>query len=534
MGINMEKKERQLVSFTTRDELGQNPAVKYILGLLAGIGGNLDGIEPNPADSCIPLNAVQKVVVDGETRQISQDLGIYSFKHGADVRALLAKVVTIFPPPAPPDGSKNTGLWPVSEGTTYSLLGLPRFGGGVWSELAKGVVLKYKDSNNNYVIAPTNPHGLVQIGRLLYIIDYDSQKIYILDYNELNGQGPGDYEMKTAPFDVAAAIAEAEEDLPEEARGQSIIALTDSGDPENIKTYIYALFITPTHDPTTGEVTLFDESYLVRLSVNGTDGSLSYTAGNIIELGPNAAEIGSVRTDENNDAIDEMQLVIPVLGDIQKPNGTNGDASKLMAISAFGSWQDGPRTLLRGDSASGVGLAGHFDFRQIVASSAGKGTAVVYMLNASFDSNYMLLNWEIFSTRSRRLFSITDPGGLSITQAIDDGIICLEDSGSITGENGIYFLALMLENGSTHTGDRLWAFLGTQLLITNANSYGSPQKPDNYYVLFDRGVGPGKIGGENVNSADLTAEAIRQADVGVSLKHSVSAIRAPSSSGEGE
>jgi hypothetical protein len=524
----MKNAERQLVAYTVGDEDYQNPALKFILGRLAGIDGNMDKIEPNPADACIPLKAEQMMEreIDGVLKlvPVSQDQVVYTFRHGADVRALFANIVTLLDDTEPVKSS----------GTTYRLLALPRFGGGAWAELAKGITLKTPGSAGG--TAPTNPPGMAYIEPYMYIIDYDSTFIYILGGNELNGQEPGEYTMKTAPFDVKTTYEEetGNDWPPGGAHGQAIIALTD----ETGKNYtIFALYIFATG---VGEQAVYSESMLVRIPVKA-DGSLDGTkiAGCPL-FGKNAVEITAGRVMING--IEEQVIWVPSIGGKQQGSGTNKTESNLMTITAFGDWNgspsEAPRILLTGDNSAG--LPENFDFRQIVMSSTGGGRAVVYILTASFSSSYAKLNWKLYKTRAHSLYDIQDPPvtipptpPMTISEAVSAGILRLADEGTVDGYEGIFFLALLFENGESHTGDRLYAFYGTKLLVTNANAYGSPNKPENFYLLYDRGFGPGKIGGENVNGADLPAEANRQADAGVSLKHSVAAIRVPAAGENG-
>jgi hypothetical protein len=489
--------ERQLMLYTVADGSYQNPAVKFILGKTAGINGNLDKIEPNPADACIPLKAV---------KSYSQDLTVSSFLHGVDIRVLLAKI-----------GTPVTGVEKQSTETTFDLLALPRFGGGVWATIGKGITLKNQAGD----AMPTNPHGLVQIKDLLYINDFDHQDIYMLDTNALNGLENEDYTVSS--FNVSYALEEAElEPLPTNAKGQSIIALRNAAG----KFFVFVLYICPQG---TGYPEQYDYSIIVRIPVN-PDGTLDGAGIAEMEgIGKNATELIPVFIEAAPDAKDdEAQIAIPCIGGEQLSGNSNQAESVLMAVSAFGGWEEAgeaPRELLKGDTYGGI--VENFDFRQVVSSLIGGGRGGILILTSIFNDSYKELDWRLYKARIKKLFSIQQEGGMTISQAVDAGIIWVADEGTVKGKDGIFFLALMLENGDSHTGDRLWFFRGTELLITNANSYGSPTKPDNYYVVYQRGEGPGTIGGENANSADLPSEALRQAVRDVAYSHSVTAIRAP-------
>ena len=194
----MADKKRQLLSYTVLDNSYQNPSLKFVLGEKGGTTGALNTLETSPADSGVPFPA---------QRATSQDPKIFSFLYGSDVRALMAEVVTV--PPSP------------SEEARYSLLALPREAGGVWSVLARNILL----TTDGKTPVATNPHGIAQVGNYLYIIDYDSQLIYQVGTNELNGLADGSViTLAQKPFDVGTTAG-----LPDDAKGQAIIALKDAG-----------------------------------------------------------------------------------------------------------------------------------------------------------------------------------------------------------------------------------------------------------------------------------------------------------------
>jgi hypothetical protein len=90
----------------------------------------------------------------------------------------------------------------------------------------------------------------------------------------------------------------------------------------------------------------------------------------------------------------------------------------------------------------------------------------------------------------------------------------------------IYFWDLLFEHGDTPAQNRLWFFRGTEILVTTASSYQSPETGGNAYKLFGPGHEMWDVCGHNVDAADLTNETVRQIRRGVSLKHGAKAMDA--------
>jgi hypothetical protein len=453
--------QRQLLSYTVLDNLYQNPSLKFILGEKGGTTGALNTLETNPADSGVPFPSEQ--VISGET--YSQDPVLFSFLYGSDVRALMANIVT--DPPNP------------SEEARYSLLYLPREAGGVWSVLARNILLTTDGSTP----VATNPHGIAQVGNDLYIIDYDTQLIYQLGTNELNGLADGTaITLANAPFDVGSAAG-----LPIYARGQAIIALTQGG-----TTNLYALYID------SEDQTLYEPSVLVKLSV-GSGGALTYV-GKVEDLGRNAQEIIPV-TDTNG-----ITLLIPSIGGAQHYDGTtNGMDSRIEAVPAF-TGTFAATILLTGDETVATPAAG--DIHAIAASSR-DNVGPVFILAGYYTDDGEFFTWAIYQTIVARLLNLS---GQTISAAVTSGALNLAESQNNDG-NG-YFWDLFYELGDSAKGDRLWKALGTPVTVTLAANYNDPSA-----VTYARGMGVGHIGNANMNSADLTSEMIRQVRSGVSFKH---------------
>jgi hypothetical protein len=464
------------LDYTVLDNEYQNGSLRVITGDDAGTDGNFGSIQ-NPLNTGI--DTVPPPPVDPS---LSKDPVIFSYLKGTELRGLLGKIVTARPPASPSECYYSV----------YTPL--------VAAE-ATDVVLQSPAGTN----MATNPHGVAQIGDLLYIIDYDSQKITILGTTELDGKS-GNYSLAKEPFDLATKI----DDFPTDAKGQAIIALKDNSE----KTYLFALYLVS--DDTDYPPTFYP-SILVRLNVAG-DGSLSYGGdGNWVYVGKNATEIIPV---EDSNAAGGITLLIPAIGGPQRGGFTNGKDSDISAVPVSGDWPyagDVAPELLTGDTATVPPTA--YDIRAIAAPMPGNTkTDTLYILTATYNTDaFTGIDWRLYSTSISKLLGA---GGITITDMINAGNLSIVDGGTAiaTSYAGIYFWDLLYENGTGTNADRLWFAIGSPILVTLVNAYGSPSKPGNPYKFFDRGTAPDQIGNLNVNSADLLAETIRQIVVGHSLK----------------
>jgi hypothetical protein len=309
--------------------------------------------------------------------------------------------------------------------------------------------------------------------------------IYQLGTNELNGLADGTaITLVNTPFDVGD-----EATLPSDAKGQAIIALKDSSG----KSFLFALYLV-----SNAAQTQYDPSILVKLSV-GSGGALTYDD-QIDTLGLNAQEIIPVTNTAGN-----VTLLIPSIGGAQQYGSTNGNKSLIEAVPAFTS----PFTAtirITGDPAATTPTA--YDFRAIAATTRAGDDGLVYILTGYFDTYGVFFTWALYKTTVAQLLALT---GQTISQAVASGALTL--AGTEEEDPGGFFWDIYYEHGDNEGGDRLWFLRGSPILVTLARDYPNPSA-----VNYTRGSGVGKIGGANVNSADLTSEMIRQVRAGVSLK----------------
>jgi hypothetical protein len=133
-----------------------------------------------------------------------------------------------------------------------------------------------------------NPHGIARIKDKLYIVDYDSQKIVVIEKDELENMPRGGARiLNVTPCDLSLDTTAA---LPAGAKGQAVVALQD-GDGEP---FLYALYLAPDN---TGALT---NNILIKLSV-AADGSLACDAH--IVAGCNAEELCPVQDINNRDIV---------------------------------------------------------------------------------------------------------------------------------------------------------------------------------------------------------------------------------------
>jgi hypothetical protein len=332
-----------------------------------------------------------------------------------------------------------------------------------------------------------NPHGLAQVGNFLYLVDYESRKIYILGADELNGLAAGTpHTLVKTPFDVGAAAR-----LPDDAKGQAIIALNDG-----TTTYLYALYI---DNDSTG--TVYGSSILVRLTVDtdstsSTYGELTYL--DQVDVGENAQEIIPVTETGGN-----ITLLIPAIGGMQQAGATNLTDSDISAVAPFAATLSAS-ILLTGDSA-GLPPPQAYDLRAIAAPSRPDSNGSVYVLTGTYDADYNQ-DFRLYKSTVAQLLSAS---GTNLSAAVTRGILTEVDYAK--GMIG-YFWDILYENAAGPDGDRLWFLRGAPILVSRAAAYGARS------LYFGTGTADGQIGGQVINSADLTAETVAQAKAGVSLK----------------
>jgi hypothetical protein len=303
--------------------------------------------------------------------------------------------------------------------------------------------------------------------------------------------------------------------------------------------YLFVLFVDSDEDPNNPEQPTYSDSILIRLKVDEND-NISYD--DQVNVGMNAVEIipvsrvptpsGDSKADGTDDNYDNGTfLLISAMGGPQKGGAANGEDSTISRIPAFGDWSTGAEIAIFGDATG--------DFRAIAATDRVNGAGVVYILIGYFNSDhYNGFNWKLYKSTVNKMITATN---LTLTQAASGTDPVLEQ---VDGDNtispdaadpyGIYFWDILYEtseDAASNVKDRLHFFKGSALQVTPAAAYPDPatqaiQPPSddpapiegNGYVLFPLGVRDGRMGGYNVDSADLTAETLRQYKSGVSLK----------------
>jgi hypothetical protein len=349
-----------------------------------------------------------------------------------------------------------------------------------------------------------NPHGLAQFGNTLYLIDFETQLIVIVDADTLETAADG-APLEVRFFDISNDVKISN------PRGQAVIALNGN---------LYALYLD------TLDGIKYDPSVLIRLSI-GTGGTLTYDTQ--ITVGLNAQAIIPV-----NDGKADW-LLIPAIGGPQDYNGvTNGINSNIWAVPATGTWPGTAKIVVTGNPQ--VKPATAYDIHA-VAAALRDGDSSVYILTQLYDNNSTTALWRVYRTSVGYLLSLTNVP-LSMAVAPDDFVVV--DEGTVTprdtyGPYGISFWDLLYEqvpDNDGDEGDRLWAALGTPILVTSGAygnwigdpAYGSPTGLyQNAYALF------GFLGGVNINMGafDLTIEATNQAKRGVSLKRGFRRVLTP-------
>jgi hypothetical protein len=472
------------VTYTSLDTGYINPSLRYIRGFQdADSSANpvTVGTLDDPRNSGIPM------------RPNTRDPKIFSFAYRGDVFFLLCRVVT-------------TTVGDPSDEGRWSLIMAPTPPLGAWALMARDILLK--DSNGNSVLA--NPYGLVQIGNTLHIVEYDTQKIYSLGANQLNGLPDND------EFTLDQDCVDLSDDLNEpDAKAQAIIAMTPAtGNP-----IVAVLFtVSVVTNPATQAV-IQKSGILARLNVSAA-GVLSYDTQ--VFVGMNPQELVPVAK-SNGDAY----LLIPAIGGMQKDGSSNGTYSNISCVPAFGAWTYPLNTapvLLKGDAS------GTYDFHDLGASYRADSDGFVYILTLIYAEDYAGTNWQLYRIKVGDLLGLNDQ---SIGQAISAEKLSLIDSGA--GATG-YFWQLLYETGSSAVKDRLYFFRGSALLVCPAKAYpASPVNPnpaDGSYRYFNTGEADGDIGGYNVDWADLSVETVNQIAAGHSLKRSVQASIPPGAASE--
>jgi hypothetical protein len=473
-------KKGLLMAYSVLDELYLNGCVKQIRGRPAYDRGCVLSVG-NPDTTYISLP------VD------MQDPKLLPFAFGQDPVVLIPKVTT---PQASLPSTCLYDLWAPDAG-----------GGKAWKRLSQDVVLQYQplpptpgDPLPPPVNGATNPNGMAQAGNILFIVDYDSQKVYLMGANELNRIPPGNHTLFYDPIDLSLGSASLPSGigLSANAKGQDIIAMKG---PDGA-IYVFALFV-----ETNALATAWNTStlFMMKLVVGVDKQKLQYVA-SVTGIGRNAQEIIPVASDETS-----ITFLIPCYGGPQNAGTTNGMNSKIDRVKVnFGNNDTSNMTLstlITGDSAPSSGDPTAYDIRALAARLGG-GWLYVLCGMMNNDSPKFTQNWTLYKVDIAKLLALT--ASITISQAVDtQKIMAVVDCGM--SDPG-YYWDICIETGIDITGDRLWLLKGSDIKVTGAEEYDDDVKN------FNPGYGAGELGGLNVNCAAFIAETLRQAAIGLSLK----------------
>jgi hypothetical protein len=462
------------VTYTAFDASYQNASLRYIRGFQ-----DADSTTPTAGTLDDPRSAVFPVRPD------VRDTKVFSFAYRGEVRFLVCKIFT-----SQPGEVSQIGRWSMLMAPTPPL--------GAWATLARDIV--FKDKAGNYVLS--NPYGLTQVGHTLYLAEYDTKKVWRLGDNEINGlDDKEEHTLTEDPLDLSGKV-------DADAKGQAIIALK----PASGSTSVFVLFTVSTVDSTNPAVVIHYPGILVRLTV-GTGGALTFSA--MVTVGKNPLELVPI-TDGNG----LMSILITAVGDMQKAGVSNGVASNISCVPAFGDWSDyeeeGAPVLITGDPD------GAYDFHAVGVSYRADSAGVVYILTLIYAEDYAGTNWNLYKTNVSYLLSLSE---VTISEALNPTNFTLIDYGT---EDPGWFWELLYETGSDATKDRLWFVRGSAILACPALAYPpahpvNPVPPDASYRYFNIGERDGDIGGANIDWIDLSVETVNQIAAGHSLKRSIRA-----------
>jgi hypothetical protein len=352
------------------------------------------------------------------------------------------------------------------------------------------------DSNGNPVAG--NPYGIVQAGNFLYIIEYDTGKIYTLNITNFEGA--------TGPTYTVAGITDASVDFVtppgsgDFVHGSAILSLTDD---ESGTTYLYGLFAVAQYANGSSIPTSYSASALVQYQVDPDTGALSNPVA--VEVGPNATALVPAPNANPEETHDAMAILVPAIGAPQQYGTTNGTASVLSVVQAFASFSSTPVTAFTGDTAGAVTAAGTYDIKGVTVSADG---AYVYLLTVTNSATYTTF-WRLYQTTAAKILGITSSETLSAAVTNSDLAVLDSTAGGSNGDPG-YYWEVQYENNAAAADGRLWFVKGSPIRISLGSSYGT-------FKLFDAGSGgPLYSPSFNVNSADLIGETIYAASQNIS------------------
>jgi hypothetical protein len=367
--------------------------------------------------------------------------------------------------------------------------------GGAWVTKSANFTLNYGGN-----VVAFNPHGLAEWGDLVYLVDYESQQILIVEKKALDSVSGTVLTLSFQPFDLSGTLRDTD------AKGQAIIALNGK---------LFALYLS-----TNAGATAYKDSQLVRMSITSSPPLIVDTK---TVVGLNAQAI--IPVDDGN----AVQLLIPAIGGPQNLSGqTNQTASDIRYVPALAaSWSDPAPAKVTGDATATPLLS--YDIHAVAAAMR-DGDSALYILTQIYDNSSSTALWRIYRTSVGEFLRIKDGTPLSQARALT-----VVDQGTVTSDSswgvpfGIYQWDMLYEqvpDNQDDEGDRLWVAMGTPILVTGGAyenmigdpAYGSPTGVfQNVYIQY------GFIGGDNVNMGafDLTIETLHQAKRGVSLKRSL-------------
>ena len=461
-----------VVSYSALNHEFKLPRLMYIAGKVQDPDFSID----SPADSNL---TIQRPDVEQQDPLLFSYSGPDGDNIVRELRILLAKVYTDMSPAG------------ITSNAKYSVI-MPSNDGKYWRFRTKDITLWQSD-----VQVAGNPHGVVQIQDTLYILDYDNRKIWLAGVAELDGAKDNDHLTLTKPpIDLSI--------LPSNAQGQALIYLK-SGEDE----YLFALYIrsTVTIDSEGKPNIEYLASILVRLKKNTGSGAFEYVDQK--PVGRNAQEIIPVTNADGG-----VHLLIPAIGGMQNYTTTNGGFSEISIVDAPFAPVFGAETLITGDDAAAAPSAASYDITAIAAQAQNGG--IIYILTFTFnEADYSELYWRLYKTNVTSLI-YSEARGLTLSELETAGVLQVAAEGLAEshdpGSPGLFYWDIFYVNGVNGVNEDLLVFHKNGILITSAVEY------DDHGVYFGMGMGPGKIGNDNINSLIIPCEVIRQIAAGFSGK----------------
>jgi hypothetical protein len=459
-----------LLDYTVLDQAYTHGKLQFITGDDGAPAANV----ANPVDTNI----------DDIEPYTDEDPEIFSYMGGsgnATPRGLLCNVTTNFSTTPATSTGKYTVCTPTASGSTFA-----------WAITGTKDIQLMNNSVSPAVPAAGNPYGVAQVGNFLYIVEYDSAKIYTLNI--------ANFEASTAATYNVDAVTDASTKYPVPvgaySHGAALLSLTDSSDDT---TYLYGLFTVATVDGS-GYPDVYSSSVIVRYEVDTATGALSNPI--VVQVGANATALVPAPNGTGGIAI-----LVPAIGGKQQYGTTNGPASVLSVVPAFDDFANtSPAPIaFTGDAAGSVSPTGTYDIRGVAVSEDG---SYAYLLTATYSASY-LTNWRLYSA------TVADILGAS-SQPLSTATVLTDVDSTADPDNGDpgYYWEVQYENNATVANGRLWFVKGSPIRISLGSNY---DKNGSTYKQIDAGSGGPLYSPQfNVNSADLIGEMIYQASKGVS------------------